>query len=80
VVILSVMGLAAAFYSVSVLLVSMEVIPQGRAGLFTALVGSGSAIGCLMGPLIAQNFGFQYTFLISAICFLLSFVAFKKFT
>jgi len=73
------MGLAYAFYSISVLSLSMEVIPQGKAGLFTALVGTGSAIGCLIGPLIAQNLGFQYTFIASAAIFLLSFVAFKKF-
>lgn len=73
------MGFVFAFYSISVLSLSMEVIPQGRAGLFTALVGTGSAIGCLLGPLIAGNLGFQYTFITSAACFLLSFVAFGKF-
>ena len=73
------MGVAFAFYSISVLSLSMEVIPQGKAGLFTALVGTGSAIGCLIGPLIAGNLGFQYTFITSAIFFLISFVAFKKF-
>jgi MFS family permease len=73
------MGLIYAFYSVSVLSLSMEVIPQGKAGLFTALVGAGSAIGCFAGPLIAENFGFQYTFIASSACFLLSFIAFKKF-
>lgn len=73
------MGLAYAFYSVSVLSLSMEVIPQGKAGLFTALIGTGSAIGCFAGPLIAETLGFQYTFLASAVFFLLSSVAFKKF-
>ena len=73
------MGLVYAFYSVSVLSLSMEVIPQGKAGLFTALVGAGSAIGCFTGTLIAENFGFQYTFIASSACFLLSFVFFKKF-
>jgi len=73
------MGLAYAFYSTSVLSLSMEVIPQGRAGLFTALVGTGSAIGCFIGSFVAENLGFQYTFIASAAIFLLSFVAFKKF-
>jgi MFS family permease len=72
-------GLVFAFYSISVLSLSMEVIPQGKAGLFSALVGTGSAIGCLIGPLIAGNLGFQYTFITSTACFLLSFVAFKNF-
>jgi len=79
IIVLVAMGLAYAFYSVSVLSLSMEVIPQGKAGLFTALVGTGSAIGCFAGPLIAESFGFQQAFLTSAACFLLSFVAFKKF-
>lgn len=79
VIVLSTMGFIYAFYSVSVLSLSMEVIPQGRAGLFTALVGAGSATGCLMGPLIAENFGFQLMFIASAASFFLSFVAFKKF-
>jgi len=73
------MGLAYAFYSVSVLSLSMEVIPQGKAGLFTALVGIGSAIGCFAGPLIAESFGFQHAFIASAVCFLLSFAVFRRF-
>jgi len=77
--VLTAMGLAFAYYSVSVLSLSMEVIPQGKAGLFTALVGTGSAIGCLIGPLIAESFGFQYAFIVSALFFFLSFLAFKKF-
>ncbi len=78
-IVLAAMGFVYAFYSVSVISASMAVIPQGRAGLFTALVGTGSAIGCLSGPLIAENVGFHGTFIASAVCFLLSFVAFKKF-
>jgi len=73
------MGLAFAFYSIYVLSLSMEVISQGKAGLFTALVGAGSAIGCFIGPLIAENLGFQYTFIASATIFLLSFFAFRRF-
>jgi len=79
VAVLVAMGLVYAFYSISILSLSMEVIPQGKAGLFTALVGTGSAIGCFAGPLIAENFGFQQAFVTSAACFLLSFVAFRKF-
>jgi MFS family permease len=78
-IVLAAMGFVYAYYSVSVISASMEVIPQGRAGLFTALVGGGSAIGCLSGPLIAENVGFHGTFIASAVCFLLSFVAFKEF-
>jgi MFS family permease len=79
VTVLAGMGFLYAFYSVSVISASMEVIPQGKAGLFTALVGAGSAIGCLTGSVIAENISFQGTFIASAVCFLLSFFAFEEF-
>jgi MFS family permease len=79
VIVLALSGFVYAFYSVSVLSLSMEVIPRGKTGVFTALLGTGSGIGCLTGPIIAENFGFSYTFIASATCFLLSFVAFKIF-
>jgi MFS family permease len=74
------MGLAYAFYSVAVLSLSMEVIPQGKAGLFTALIGTGAAVGCFVGPLIAENVGFEFTFVTSAVFFVFSFIAFRKFS
>lgn len=73
-------GFVYAFYSVSVLSLSMEVIPRGKTGIFTAILGAGSGIGCLTGPVIAENFGFSYTFIASAAFFLSSFVVFKIFT
>jgi len=51
-------GFVYAFYSVSVLSLSMEVISRGKTGIFTALLGAGSGIGCLTGSVIAENFGF----------------------
>jgi len=80
VIILALNGFVYAFYSVSVLSLSMEVIARGKTGIFTALLGAGSGIGCLTGPVIAENFGFSYTFIASATCFLLSFAVFKIFT
>lgn len=80
IIVLALNGFVYALYSVSVLSLSMEMIPRGKTGLFTALLGAGSAIGCLTGPIIAENFGFSYTFIASATCFLLSFAAFKIFT
>jgi len=80
IIVLALSGFVYALYSVSVLSLSMEVIPRGKTGLFTALLGAGSAIGCLSGPIIAENFDFSYTFIASATCFLLSFAAFKIFT
>ena len=79
VIVLALSGFVYAFYSVSVLSLSMEVIPRGKTGLFTALLGAGSGIGCFTGPIIAENLGFSYAFMASATCFLLSFAAFKIF-
>jgi len=79
VIVLALSGFIYAFYSVSVLSLSMEVIPRGKTGLFTALLGAGSGIGCLTGPIIAENLGFSYAFMASATCFLLSCAAFKIF-
>jgi len=80
IIVLALSGFVYAFYLVSVLFLSMEVIPRGKTGIFTALLGAGSGIGCLIGPVIAENFGFSYTFIASATCFLLSFAVFKIFT
>jgi predicted MFS family arabinose efflux permease len=80
ILVLAISGFVYALYSVSVLSLSMEVIPRGKTGLFTALLGAGSGIGCLTGPIMAENFGFSYTFIASATCFLISYVAFKIFT
>jgi len=73
------MGIAYAFYSICVLSISMDIIPKGRVGLFSALIGVGSAIGCFIGPVIAENLGFQPIFLISSFFCLLSFLAFRQF-
>ena len=80
IVVLALSGFVYALYSVSVLSLSMEVIPRGKTGLFTALLGAGSGIGCLTGPIMAENFGFSYAFIASATCFLISYAAFKIFT
>jgi len=72
-------GLAYAFYTICVLSISMDIIPKGKVGLFSALIGIGSAIGCFIGPVIAENFGFQNIFLISSFFCFLSFLAFRQF-
>jgi MFS family permease len=80
VAVLVLMGFAYALFLTSTLSVSMELLPQGKAGLFNVLVGIGGAAGCLLGPLIAATFGFLHVFLVSTVIFLLSYLAFKIFT
>lgn len=79
IVALASMGLAYAFYSICILSISIDIIPKGKVGLFSALMGIGSAIGCFVGPAIAESFGFQYIFLVSSLFCFLSFLAFQQF-
>ncbi len=73
------MGFAYSIFLVNTLSISMEVLPQGKAGLFNVLVGVGGAIGCLIGPLIANTYGFIYVFLTASATFFLSHIAFRIF-
>jgi MFS family permease len=80
VVMLVLMGFAYAVFLINTLSISMEVLSQGKAGLFNVLIGIGSAVGCLVGPLIASTYGFMYVFLAASAIFLLSFLAFRIFS
>ena len=74
------MGFAYTFFLVFTLSLSMELIPVGKAGLFSVLVGIGSACGSFIGPFLAQTHGFMSVFLTAGIIFFLAYIAFKIFT
>ena len=76
---LIIMGMTYGFFLISTLSLSMELIPEGKAGLFNALVGLGGASGCYIGSYMAENYGFPILFIIVSIGFFLSFIAFKTF-
>jgi len=78
-VVLTLMGFAYALFLIYTLSISMELIPEGKAGLFNVLVGIGQACGSFIGPFIAQTVGFTYVFLATGMIFLLAYVAFKIF-
>lgn len=77
---LMVMGVAYGFFLISTLSLSMELIPEGRAGLFNALIGLGGALGCFLGTYMAENYGFPVLFLVVSMGFFLSYVTFKTYT
>lgn len=79
VVSLMVMGIAYGLFLISTLSLSMELIPEGKAGLFNALIGLGGALGCFLGTYIAQSFGFQTLFIVASASFFLSYLAFKTY-
>lgn len=79
VLVLVVMGLVFGFFWISSLSLSMELIPEGKAGLFYALVGLGAAFGCFIGTFIAESFGFPILFVGVSLGFFVSYLAFKTY-
>jgi predicted MFS family arabinose efflux permease len=70
-------GFAYAMYYIMMLSLSMEVIPQGKAGFFDVLVGLGSAIGAFLGPFLAFSLNYTPMFVITAVVFLVAFLTLK---
>jgi len=77
---LMVMGVAYGFFLISTLSLSMELIPEGKAGLFNALISLGGALGCFLGTYMAENYGFLTLFLVVSTGFFLGYIAFKTYT
>jgi MFS family permease len=76
-VILVCLGFAYGMYYIMMISLSMEIIPQGKAGLFDGMVSLGAGIGAFMGPFIAQNMNYIPTFIITAVLFLAAYAALK---
>lgn len=77
--ILVLMGFIYAVFLVYTLALSMELMPQRKAGLFNVLIGVGGACGAFIGPFLAETFGFIYALLTSSTTFFLAYIAFKNF-
>jgi MFS family permease len=73
-------GFAYAMYYIMMLSLSMELIPEGKAGFFDGLVGLGSAIGAFLGPFLAYDLHYLTAFLIAAVIFLVAFISLKLFS
>ncbi len=76
-ILLMFIGFAYAMYYIMMLSLSMEVIPQGKAGLFDGFVGLGSALGAFLGPFLAFKLSYVPMFVITAVVFLAAFLALK---
>ena len=72
-------GFAYAMYYIMMLSLSMEVIPEGKAGFFDGMVSLGAAIGAFFGPFLAHNLNYVPTFIIAAVIFFVAFVTLKIF-
>ena len=75
--ILVMLGFAYALYYILMISLSMELIPQGRTGLFDVLVGLGGATGSFLGPYLAHLFGYLPQFLIAGSVFFVAFIVLK---
>ena len=85
-VLLVFIGFAYAMYYIMMISLSMELIPEGKAGVFDGLVGLGAAIGSFLGPFLCNLFlnmgvtqNFLPTFLIAGVLFFIAFLALKIF-
>jgi predicted MFS family arabinose efflux permease len=67
-------------YFIMMLSISMELIPEGKSGLFDGLVGLGAGIGSFLGPYLADNLNYLPTFLIAALAFFFAFLTLKRST
>jgi MFS family permease len=71
------LGFAYAMYYIMMISLSMELIPQGRAGLFDGLVSLGAGVGAFFGPFLAFNLNYLPTFIIAATIFLVAYLTLK---
>jgi len=78
-VLLIFIGFAYAMYYIMMLSLSMEVIPQGKAGLFDGMVGLGAAIGAFLGPFLAFQLNYVSMFVVTAVIFLVAYITLKLF-
>jgi MFS family permease len=70
-------GFAYAMFYIMMLSLSMEIIPQGKAGLFDGMVGLGSALGAFLGPFFVYKLNYIPMFVIAAVVFLVAYIAIK---
>ena len=71
------LGFAFGMYYIMMISLSMELIPEGKSGLFDGLVGLGTGIGAFFGPYISAQLSYLSTFLIAASAFFLAFLILK---
>lgn len=72
-------GFAYAMYYIMMISLSMEVIPEGKAGLFDGMVNLGAAIGAFLGPYLAFHLTYIPMFIIAAVVFFLAFLTLRLF-
>jgi len=77
-IILMLMGFTYAVFFVCSLILSMELVSEGRSGLFSALVNLSSACGAFLGPFVAERAGFVNMFLMCGLTFLAAYAVLRR--
>ena len=78
-VLLLCLGFVYAMYFILMISLSMELIPEGKSGLFDGMISLGAAIGAFLGPFLAHYLHYLPTFVITAIIFLIAYLTLKVF-
>ena len=76
-VLLLCLGFVYAMYFILMISLSMELIPEGKSGLFDGMVSLGLAVGAFLGPFLAHYLHYLPTFIITAVIFLLAYLTLK---
>jgi predicted MFS family arabinose efflux permease len=77
-IILMLMGFTYAVFFVCSLILSMELVSEGRSGLFSAIVNLSSACGAFLGPFVAERAGFVNMFLMCGLTFLAAYAVLRR--
>lgn len=73
------LGLVYATFHTLSLSISMEILPEGMAGIFNVVSGLGEALGSFAGPFIAEKYGFTYLFLGAGLTYFATCIILRKF-
>ena len=76
---LMLLGFTFAMYYIMMLSLSMEVIPQGKTGLFDGLVNLGAGLGAFFGPFLAFHLHYVSMFIVTAVIFFVAYLTLKLF-
>ena len=71
------LGLVFGIYYIMMISLSMELMPQGKSGLFDGLVGLGTGIGAFLGPYLSAHINYIPTLVVAASTFFLAFLILK---
>jgi MFS family permease len=76
-IILLLLGLSWALFSISSSVLCMNIIPEGKIGVYSGLIELGSAVGVIAGGLVPTLYGFELLFILGGVLSAAALVIFK---